>query len=190
MKKHKNYVSILASGGIDSTACINFYKKLKFEVEAVFIDYGQSSIKNELKSIKLITQYYKINLSKIGIRNGNKYGSGTILGRNAFLFFMALMNFTRDKGTIASGIHLGTNYYDCSENFIESISDIFNKYSQGTIAVGTPFLNFYKNEIIDYCIIEKVPLDLTYSCELGRKQPCGICNTCKEIQLIYASKNF
>ncbi len=39
------------SGGIDSTACINFYKKMEFNVEGIFFDYGLASNKinfNEL----------------------------------------------------------------------------------------------------------------------------------------------
>lgn len=32
---------ILLSGGIDSMACVNFYKALNYEVECIFCDYGQ-----------------------------------------------------------------------------------------------------------------------------------------------------
>jgi len=33
-------VLVLASGGIDSTACLFYYKELGHEIEALFVDYG------------------------------------------------------------------------------------------------------------------------------------------------------
>jgi len=30
---------VLASGGIDSTACLFYYKELGYDVEALFVDY-------------------------------------------------------------------------------------------------------------------------------------------------------
>ncbi len=188
MKKNKNYVLVLASGGIDSTACINFYKNLKFDIEALFIDYGQLSRKNELSAITSITKYYKINLIKIRITKNQIHKDGLILGRNAFLCFAALMNFRKENGIIAIGIHSGTNYYDCSEKFSKQVQILFDGYAQGTIKIGVPFLNFNKKEIYNYCNFEKAPIHLSYSCELGRKQPCGDCSTCKDLQVIYASK--
>ena len=49
MNRNQNYVRALVSGGIDSTACINFYKNLNFDVEAIFVDFGQPSRKENLK---------------------------------------------------------------------------------------------------------------------------------------------
>lgn len=188
MTQNKNYVLILASGGIDSTACINFYKNLNFEVEAIFVDFGQPSRKKEFKAINSITQYFKINLIKLCVTNKLKYKDGFISGRNAFLCFTALMNFSKKNGIIALGIHHGTNYYDCSEKFLKQIQDIFDEYTEGTIKLGAPFLKLNKREIYDYCIYEDVPIQLSYSCELGLKQPCGICLTCKDLEALYASK--
>lgn len=188
MKKINNYVLILASGGIDSTACINFYKKLQFDVDAVFVDYGQLSRKKEFQAISLIANYFKINLITINVTMNNEFSDGYIPGRNAFLCSTALMNFKKENGIIAIGIHSGTAYYDCSENFSKQIQMIFDGYTQGAIKIGAPFLNFNKREIFDYCTYEKVPIHLSYSCELGLQQPCGICLTCKDLQKLYASE--
>jgi 7-cyano-7-deazaguanine synthase len=188
MEKNKKYVLVLASGGIDSTACINFYKNLGFDIEAIFIDYGQLARKKEYKAIFSITKFYSINLTRISISNSKQFKEGLVTGRNAFLCFTALMNFSKENGIIALGIHNGTGYYDCSEKFLKQIQAIFDEYSQGTIKLGTPFLNFNKKEIWDYCILEKVPLEFSYSCESGKKQPCGKCLTCKDLESIYACK--
>ena len=188
MKKIKSYVLILASGGIDSTACINFYKKLNFEIEVLFIDYGQPSNRKEHHAISLITKYYQVKLFTIKVSNIQKFKDGFIKGRNAFFMFTGLMNFSRKNGIISLGIHKGTNYYDCSEDFSIDLQKIFDKYSNETIKIGIPFLKFKKNEIFDYCLLENVPVNLTYSCELGLRQPCGKCLTCKDLIAIYDNK--
>jgi len=48
MRKKESPALILLSGGIDSTACVHYYLDQKFDVKAVFIDYGQKARKNEL----------------------------------------------------------------------------------------------------------------------------------------------
>ena len=69
------------------------------------------------------------------------------------------------------------------------MQSIFDIYKNGLIKIDAPFLTFYKSQIYDYCIKEKVPLNLTYSCELGLKQPCGKCLSCKDLEKISARKN-
>jgi 7-cyano-7-deazaguanine synthase len=174
-------VLILGSGGIDSTACIQFYKNLKFQIEVLFVDYGQASSKKEYSAIKLITEHFNVILNKVVIENLGKFEDGVIKGRNAFLFFTALMYYKKQNGIIASGIHYGTNYYDCSVDFLNEIQSIFEKYNSGIIKIDAPFLTFNKYQIYEYCLNEKVPLNLTYSCELGLEQPCGKCLTCKDL---------
>lgn len=36
----KRRVIVLASGGVDSTACLFYYREAGHDVEALFIDYG------------------------------------------------------------------------------------------------------------------------------------------------------
>ena len=189
MKGINKYVLILASGGIDSTACIRFYQKLKFEIDVLFFDYGQAAREKEFKALRLISKSYKITPRKVQITNSNKYEDGLVIGRNAFFIFSALMLFERKNGIIALGIHRGTAYYDCSNSFIDQIQLIVDQYTQGTIKIAAPFLNFNKKEIWDYCVMENVPLHLTYSCELGKNQPCNKCSTCKDLKKLYVSKN-
>lgn len=189
MKNTSKYVLILASGGIDSTACIKFYRKLKFKVDVIFFDYGQTASKKEFSALKQISRTFKIIPRKVRLAKSNKFKDGLVIGRNAFLIFSALMLFGKKSGILAIGIHKGTGYYDCSQAFIDQVQVIIDQYSQGTISLAAPFLNFNKKEIWDYCIMEKVPLQLTYSCELGENQPCNKCSTCKDLKKLYASKN-
>jgi 7-cyano-7-deazaguanine synthase len=184
----KTDVLILFSGGIDSTACIKYYKNLNFNIDLIFFDYGQKARKQETEAVNKISDFYQLKITKIQIKKLGNYKDGLVIGRNAAFYFLALMHFQKAKGIIASGIHYGTDYYDCSEGFINEIQPIFDKYSLGTIIAEAPFINFTKGDIINFCKKEKSPLNLTYSCENGKKQPCGKCATCKDLIAINERK--
>ena len=184
MKKYKitknTSVIVLLSGGIDSTACVQYYLKNGFSTSAVFIDYEQLPVKMEESSVKKICSYYNINLNIIRV-NGPEYCKKVeIKGRNAIFVLLALMFYPKHVGIISLGIHSGTPYYDCTENFSNDIKNILNGYSNGKIRFEAPFLKWNKKMIYDYCKLQKIPVELTYSCEIGINGPCGECPSCKD----------
>lgn len=184
MKKRKitkkTSVIVLLSGGIDSSACVQYYLKNSFSTSAVFIDYEQLPVKMEESSAKKICSYYNIHLSIIRV-NGPEYCKKVeIKGRNAIFVLLALMFYPKHVGIISLGIHSGTPYYDCTENFSNDIKNILNGYSNGKIRFDAPFLKWNKKMIYDYCKLQKIPVELTYSCEIGINGPCGECPSCKD----------
>ena len=185
-KRREKDVLVLLSGGIDSTACIHYYSNLGFSVNALFIDYNQKSKYQEFLSAKNVASHYGIKLKRVSVTNLNKMSSGLINGRNLFLLSIALLCF-KNKGLIALGVHFGTQYNDCKHTFIEAIQKVFDIYNNGTIRIDTPFIKMTKNEIWNFCQKNNVPINLTYSCENGEKQPCGRCNSCKDLLLLYES---
>jgi len=184
--KKKGKVWVLSSGGIDSTACIAFYLKQGFDVSSVFIEYGQISKTYERKASIAISEFYKINHKKITCSKFREKFAGEIRGRNAFLLLTALMELPEYTGILAMGIHAGTLYQDCTPIFIKKMQTIFDIYFKGTIQIGAPFIKWTKNEILAYCRNENIPTEITYSCELGKKQPCGQCLSCQDRELINA----
>ena len=173
-------VIVLLSGGIDSTACVQYYLKNGFSTSAIFIDYEQLPVKMEESSAKKICSYYNINLNTIRV-NGPEYCKKVeIKGRNAIFVLLALMFYPKHVGIISLGIHSGTPYYDCTENFSNDIKNILNGYSNGKIRFDAPFLKWNKKMIYDYCKLQKIPVELTYSCEIGINGPCGECPSCKD----------
>jgi len=178
---------VLLSGGIDSTACVAFYYWRKFSVRGVFVDYGQAAAPFERLSAKSVSEFYNIPLTQLSLGGCREKSAGLILGRNALLAFIALMESGMQVGLIAFGIHEGTNYYDCSSNFLQAIQGIFDAYTQGRVRVAAPFIEWTKQEIWEFSRSAKVPLHLTYSCELGMEQPCGQCLSCRDLEALRVS---
>lgn len=184
--EEKKEVLVLFSGGIDSTACIYYYKQLGFHVQGLFINYGQKSSKHEKAAIKKLSKYFEIDTQIISINSNLIIKNGEIQGRNTFFLSIALLNFPYSKGLISLGIHSGTNYPDCSSEFIKKNQEIFDLYSNGNITIDCPFIEMSKREIFEFCRIKSISLEDTYSCELGSDiQPCGECLTCKDLMTLY-----
>jgi 7-cyano-7-deazaguanine synthase len=178
-----SYVLVLLSGGIDSSACVHFYKSMGFHVDGIFIDFGQKAAFRESEAAKNISRASGIRLLQLHV-SGLPELSGKIRGRNAALIALGLMAFPGESGIIGIGIHSGTRYEDCSPVFVESIQNIVDLYSNGCIRIGAPFLSWNKTAIWDYAQKKGMPMSLTYSCEMGTPAPCGHCPSCKDIEAL------
>ncbi len=171
---------VLASGGIDSTACLFYYKELGHDVEAIFIDYGHPANLIEHEHLESLCKRHSIPLSTLRV-SGIDIGSGwEIRGRNAFFILAALMARPTFTGLLSLGINGGSSYYDCSQKFIKLMSNLVSDYTQGTVQLDLPLMEMDKAGIVQYCISHKVPLELTYSCQTGSVPPCGKCPSCKD----------
>jgi 7-cyano-7-deazaguanine synthase len=184
--KQKPSTVILLSGGIDSTACIRYYLKLNFKVSGLYIDYGQRSRNLERKSAIQVAEHYNITLDKVSFSSKNDCAPGEIRGRNAFFIMAALMVYPTFKGILSMGIHAGSPYYDCSQQFVRDITRLLDAYTNGEVRFDAPFINWNKRAIYDYCIKEAVPIQLTYSCQEGILPPCGRCESCKDREALNA----
>jgi 7-cyano-7-deazaguanine synthase len=173
-------VLVLASGGLDSTACLTFYREQGYEIEALFVDYGQGALVQERRAVQRIAAHYAVPLSIVGISGLASFGSGFIPARNALLVTAALSRVGVTTASIALGIHDGTSYPDCSTAFVEAVQRIFDIYTDGRVRLSCPFLSWLKPQIWDYCQKAVVPTSLTYSCERGGDLPCGTCLSCKD----------
>lgn len=180
-------ILILLSGGLDSTACTHLYVKQKKKVSAIFIDYGQLAAQKEKVASRKVCEYYGINLKEVTFNGLPSQKGNYIQGRNLFLVSAALLSANMKSGIIAIGLHAGSPYPDCTENFISSCRSLFDLYNDGTIYLSAPFLKLTKQNIIQYIIKHNVPLEITYSCELGLKQPCGQCSTCRDLESLDVS---
>jgi 7-cyano-7-deazaguanine synthase len=177
---------VLLSGGMDSAAGVAFYLKRGFEVNCIFIDYGQPAAPHEDLASRAIAEHYRVKRLALRLQGARSKNSGVIPARNAFLLMTALMELGAGAGLIAIGIHKGTSYYDCSEAFVRSMQCVFDAYVDGAARVAAPFLLWTKSEIWEFCMENKIPLELTYSCESGGENPCGQCLSCRDLEVLHA----
>ena len=179
-------VWVLMSGGIDSTACAHYFLQRGSKVTGIFVDYGQSAARSERRAVKQVTAHLGIPLLKMSFDSGRRFKTGEITGRNAFLIFAALVGIGSESGILSLGIHSGTAYYDCGPEFLVQLGKVVDAYSQGKLALHCPFLHAEKDFVYSYARVEQLPLELTYSCELGTVPTCGKCQSCLDRNVLQA----
>jgi len=170
--------TVLMSGGIDSAACVRFLKKQSFDVEGIFVDYGQAARVREAEACTAVATYFGIEVHSFSVGGSAPSGAGEIVGRNSLLIGVALFATGGRTGLVSLGIHAGTPYYDCSRSFIHATARLVAEQTDGRVALYTPFADWSKADVYEFFLAERLPLGLTYSCEAGGSGPCGRCASC------------
>lgn len=183
--EHSPEILVLASGGIDSSALLAFYRHVGRPVTGVFIDYGQPAAVQELEAVTRVSATLELPVLTCRWNGLASKAPGLVVGRNAFLLLAALMEAPPSATTIAIGVHRGTPYSDCSSCFIEIMQSAFSVYGS-RITVAAPFVEWTKADILAFAREEHVPLDLTFSCETGGHTPCGLCASCRDREVLNA----
>lgn len=95
---------------------------------------------------------------------------------------LAVSLFPDDYVAIYIGAHAddaaGNAYADCSENFIDAISDAIGIGTYQKVDIAAPLVDMNKAEVVACGLKHAVPYELTWSCYEGKDKPCGKCGTC------------
>ncbi len=90
--------------------------------------------------------------------------------------------YENDDVVIYIGAHAddaaGNAYADCSEEFVNTISDAIAIGTYEQVRVEAPFAGVSKAEVVRKGLELEVPFHLTWSCYEGGAKPCGTCATC------------
>lgn len=168
------------SGGIDSAACAHFLQTQGMTVDALFVDHGQPAAQRESVAVEALTRHLSISLRRVAFSGGTSLGPGEIVGRNGLLLFSALFVTCGQSHLLGIGLHAGTPYYDCSEQFMASISKLIGEYTDGRVSVIAPFLTWTKQDVFQYFMSAGLPITVPYSCEAGTDPVCGTCASCRD----------
>jgi 7-cyano-7-deazaguanine synthase len=171
-------VTVLLSGGLDSTACLSFYRGTASPVDTIFVDYGHPAAPFEHQAAQAVAHAYGVSLVTIRCSGLSVAPTADVAGRNGLLFFAALAHGGFRPRLIAAGIHAGTPYYDCSPEFLEGVDAIVRTHTRGCVRIAAPFLSWSKSTIWDFCRTHSVPVNLTRSCDSDAAEPCGHCISC------------
>lgn len=172
---------VMLSGGIDSSLCLAKAVKKSDEVLAVFFDYGQKHIK-EYKSAKKISNYYKVKLLKINLKNIIQTLSKDYIPFRNTIFLSILLGIAEKHNYQL--IHYGANnndeqdFPDCRPNYVKILNDLIKTHTNN-IKIITPIINKTKTEIVKECLNLNVPINLTWTCYVGGKLPCKKCSSCR-----------
>jgi 7-cyano-7-deazaguanine synthase len=172
-----NSCVLLLSGGVDSAVTAHELKAQGWEVEAMFVDYGQPAAHAERVASSQVAAHYDVPWRTVGIEGVVVPREGEIAGRNDLL--LSLARATIPGRSVAIGIHSGTEYADCSPAWVTAWQALLDVQSGGIPRVLAPLLGQEKREIIAHAREAGVPLELTHSCERGNR-PCGECLSCRD----------
>jgi 7-cyano-7-deazaguanine synthase len=169
-------ILVLASGGLDSSTLLTLLRQAADRCRALFVHYGQAAAEAEQSALARICTTLRVPLQVVRYE-GSRFGGGEIPGRNAFLLQIALLEFGGASGVVATGIHAGVPYRDCSPEFVELMERSYAFHTGGAITVCAPFIDWTKADIFALAVSIGVPINDTYSCEAGNT-PCGNCASC------------
>ncbi|MDD5594122.1 MAG: 7-cyano-7-deazaguanine synthase, partial [Candidatus Margulisbacteria bacterium] len=94
----------------------------------------------------------------------------------------------------AQAIFIGANaidfsgYPDCRPLFYRAYQKVIEEGTKTKkIKIITPLIKMTKEQIIRLGLTLGAPLDLTWSCYAGGRQPCGVCDSCRLREKGFAS---
>jgi 7-cyano-7-deazaguanine synthase len=168
---------VLLSGGIDSTCLLADCATRNNDLAALFIDYGQPVATIERRASLALAEHFDVRWSEITI-GGLTPPPGEIAGRNALLAHLALTWLgNTEPAVIQLGIHAGTNYRDCTPEFVAETQRSLDFQSLGEVRLLAPFVTWPKKLILTRALELGVPIEMTFSCERANS-PCGECLSC------------
>lgn len=193
-------VTLIYSGGMDSTVLLYLYKESGRRVVALSFNYGQRHSR-ELESAKTIceltgTEHHVLTLPTlrgptvtggVAIPHGHyeEESMKAIVCPNRNMIMLAYAaNFAidRDCSAVAYGCHGGDHaiYPDCRPEFVEVMRQALRICDWHPLELLTPFLTMTKRDIANIGKRLNVPFELTWTCYEGGNEPCGKCGSCVE----------
>ena len=166
---------LLFSGGADSS--LIFFNLLnKTEFRCLFVDYGQTSVKEERKAAIDLCSKFNIALEDIVINIPVMYNDFYVAGRN-----LALIGIAATRCSSGDSIYIGVNKSD--EDAFPDCTDVFINYLNNSLKVGyditlkTPLLASTKSEIIKKLALTGYT-SYSYCYSPVEGSPCGVCLSC------------
>lgn len=193
---------VLLSGGIDSTTTLYYAKSKNYKCYALIFNYGQRhnrEIRSAVAVAKRAKTPYQIIKIKLpwkgsslldrsirisGHREiGKKIPSTYVPGRNTIFLSFAL---SCAEAIGAKAVFIGANaidfsgYPDCRPEYYKAFQKLICKGTKAkNIKIITPLIKMTKSQIIKLGLKLGAPLGLTWSCYMGGKRPCGVCDSCR-----------
>ncbi|MBI4398832.1 MAG: 7-cyano-7-deazaguanine synthase QueC [Candidatus Omnitrophica bacterium] len=199
---------ILFSGGLDSATTLYLAIQKGYQPYALTLDYGQlhrreiRSARFIAKPLGIAHEILKIQMpwkgsalldktqtlpKKRSLRQMSRNIPSTYVPARNTIFLSLGLSWAEARG--AESVWIGANaldfsgYPDCRGDYLRAMQKVFRlgtrRGREGrSIRIEAPLIHKTKAQIIRLATKLGVPLDKTWSCYKGGKQPCGVCDSC------------
>lgn len=184
------HVTLLVSGGLDSSLLAVRGSRSGVIRNALFVNYRQAAAKQERLAMLRICQQVGIQADRVdayhpgsaalSIGTGEA-GPRVVPGRNLWLVSMAISEaLTTGSTTVWIGCNKddAEHYPDCRQHFIVALDRLaWNAYG---IHVEAPLLHMPKRQVVEAWREEAKGVATPWSCyePTAEGWPCGTCNAC------------
>ena len=192
---------VLMSGGLDSCVCAGIAKKMGYDLNILFVRYGQKTEKKEEQSVKKLAEYFEADLKLLDLRFLREIGGSALTDeievrkddtgipstyvpfRNSIFLSLATA-WAEVLG--AKAIFYGANsvdfsgYPDCRPDYFKAFQNLIEKGTKGgDIKLLVPLAEMSKFQIVKKGMEMGLPLEYTWSCYFSNEKACGKCESCK-----------
>ncbi|GAP93970.1 7-cyano-7-deazaguanine synthase QueC [Leptolyngbya sp. NIES-2104] len=199
---------VLLSGGLDSATTTAQAISDGYEVIALSFRYGQRHDR-ELEAAQILAKHFNLSQHFVIDVNLALWGGSALTdqaievptegiqanvipityvpGRNTVFIAIAL---SLAEARSAEAIYLGINavdysgYPDCRPEYLAAFQTLAQLSSKAGLEgkapkLVAPLVMDSKTDIVKRAIALSVPIDKTWSCYQGGKEPCGVCDSCR-----------
>ena len=186
-------VLVLFSGGLDSSVVVALYANLGYDVDILYVDYGNINAITEKAKVQALCNKFSIYPSHIHVINQNLFWSkGGCIDKDTQSTYVEMRNLifislatsmaeSLDIDLVATGfIKAPAPYKDASEEFLFDINEVTS--NSAGISITAPLMLLDKQGV--YRLGKKLGINLkdTFSCnKSSNSKPCGVCPDCLDI---------
>ncbi|HYF77363.1 MAG TPA: 7-cyano-7-deazaguanine synthase [Symbiobacteriaceae bacterium] len=192
---------VLLSGGLDSATLLYDRRAAGYEIEALFVDYGQRMAAVEERAATEISIQAGTRLHIVRCPLPGELTSGWLVDtpespdwrshsqkhlvtnlphRNLLLGTLAAMLATKRQAqaVFLASIDIEADAFpDSTEAFTQAIDHVV-RLSDPRLSVMTPFISWTKRQVASRALELGVPVELTFSCTFAVDHHCMECPSC------------
>jgi 7-cyano-7-deazaguanine synthase len=198
-------VTMLYSGGLDSTALLYHLLSQHYGVRCLGVDYGQRHRRElecagtiaeragspfrvvNLQSLNPLLQGSSLTAPDVPVPDGHytdqRMKITVVPNRNMIMLAVATgWAISSKDDAVAFAAHAGDHpiYPDCRPEFADALERAIDLCNWTTVKLLRPFIGKTKAEVVKIGAGCRAPLELTWSCYKGGNIHCGTCGTCVE----------
>ncbi len=196
----------IMSGGMDSTLSASIAKRNGYDIVAVHFNYGQRTMKRELKAFRdIIEKLDVIKSYEIDLDFFEQIGASALTDSSIDVptdgiedgvpvtyvpfrngIFLSIASAIGEKHQ-AKALYIGvveedsSGYPDCRQSYIEAMERAIDlgTRDETKLKIEMPLVALKKSQIVKKAMELSVPLELTWSCYQSEDRACGVCDSCR-----------